>query len=95
MRSTSAGIRLVRQVERTSARADGDRRSRLDIELRNGSRERRRKLHDCLGGLDLGDGLVQFDELTDRDVPGDELGLGETLTEVGHCESRYSLDLHR
>ena len=48
--------------------------------------ERRRQLHDRLGGLELDDGLVDRHLVAGRDEPRDDLGLGEALAEVGEDE---------
>ncbi len=48
--------------------------------------ERGRQLHDRLRRLEFDDGLVDRDLVTRRDEPGDDLGLGQALAEVGQDE---------
>ena len=48
--------------------------------------ERRWHLHHRLGGLDLGDRLVDGDLLAGLNQPAHELGVGEPLAEVGEGE---------
>ncbi len=44
------------------------------------------QVDDRLRGLDLGDHLVELDAVAGRDLPGDDLRLGETLAEIGQTE---------
>ena len=41
------------------------------------------QLDDRLRGLDLDDDLVDRDDVADLHVPGDDLGLGQALADVG------------
>ena len=73
-------------VEGDEHRADLDDVARLRVQGRHGTGEGRGQLDDRLGGLDLGDRLVQGDGVALGDEPLDELGLGKSFAEVGQAE---------
>ena len=74
------------QIERREWRPHRDCLPRLSVQLRDNTGEWRRQLHNRLGSLDLGEWLIERYRISDGDVPGDELRLGEPLSEVGQSE---------
>jgi hypothetical protein len=73
-------------ADRDDRRTDGNGLALGHHQLRNDAGERRRQLDQRLGGLDLDQDLVDRDGVTLLDLPGHDLGLGETLTHVGQLE---------
>jgi len=67
-------------------RADRDRLPLRRMQLRHGAGPRRRDFHGGLRRLDLDDGLVQRDLVALLDQPTEDVGLGESLAQVGECE---------
>ncbi|KLL10943.1 hypothetical protein FrCorBMG51_14330 [Protofrankia coriariae] len=65
-----------------------DRVARLGVPDGQHARERGGHLHQRLGGLHLGDRLVDGDVLTHLHQPSDDLGVGQALTQVGEPELR-------
>ena len=43
-------------------------------------------LYNCLVGLDFDQRLVGLDPVADLDEPGDDLGLGEAVSQIGELE---------
>ncbi len=56
------------------------------VQGRDDTRVRRRQFDEGLRGLDLGDDLVELDGIPFGDAPRDDVGLGESFTEVGQPE---------
>ena len=52
----------------------------------DGPRERTGQLDDRLRRLDVDEGLVEHDDVADRHLPRDDLGLDEALADVGQEE---------
>jgi hypothetical protein len=73
-------------VDHDDRHADLDRGAGLDEQLGHDPRERAGQLDERLGRLDLDDRLVHGHRVADRDVPGDDLGLGQALAGVGEAE---------
>jgi hypothetical protein len=73
-------------VDLDDRRPDLDRRALGDQQPRDDTRPRARQVDQRLRGLDLDDRLVDLDAVADRDVPRDDLGLGEALAGVGQGE---------
>jgi hypothetical protein len=80
----------------TGVRHRDDRRTDVDgltlrhEKLTNDAFERRRQLDERFRGLDLDDHLVDRHGVTRADLPGDDLGLGEALADVGEEEFRIA-----
>ena len=68
---------------------DGDGASGLGVQGGDDARVGDGDLDDGLGGLHLGDHLVDRDAVAGLDAPGDDLGLLESLAEVGEQEVRH------
>ena len=73
-------------ADRDDRGADRDHLALGDQQRLHGAGVRRRQLDQGLGGLDLDDDVVDLDGVALLDLPGDDLGLGETLTDVGQLE---------
>ena len=67
-------------------RADLDGVALVDEQLADGAGERRRQLDERLRGLDLDEHLVDGDGVAGRDLPRDDLGLGQALADIGERE---------
>ena len=85
--------RLALGGDRDDRRADGDRLALGDEQAGDGAGVRRRQLDQRLGGLDLDDDVVDRDDVADLDLPGHDLGLGETLADVGQLVLRHQVSL--
>ena len=72
--------------ERHERIADVDRLALPRVQFGDDARVRRRKLDEGLGGLHLGDDLVELDGIPFGDAPGDDVGFGQALAEVGQPE---------
>ena len=68
------------------ARTDVDRVALGGEQLADGAGERRRQLDERLRGLDLDEHVVDGDRVAGGDAPRHDLGLGETLADVGEEE---------
>ena len=82
---------------KAGGRRDGDQRGAdrdgvwpgLGVQRGHRAREGDRHLDGGLRGLDLDHGLVDLHVVAELHVPGDDLGLGEALAEVGQQEVRH------
>ena len=52
------------------------------VQRDDGASEGARQLDDGLGGLDVDEGLIQDHDVTDANLPRDDLGLDQTLAHV-------------
>ena len=80
------GVRAAAGLAREERGTDVDRLALGGMQRGDHAGERRRQFDDGLRRLDVGDDLVELDAIADGDAPGDDLGLGEALTEVGQRE---------
>ena len=76
------GVGLDHHQRRADRDLVADRAGQRD----DGARHRRLHLHRRLVGHHVGDVLVFLDPVADRDVPGDDLRLGDALADVGQLE---------
>jgi hypothetical protein len=53
------------------------------VQFHHRARVRTRQFHRGLGRFDIDEWLVQRDDVTDVDLPGDDLRLDETFANVG------------
>ena len=85
-RADRLGRAVERVADRDDRRADRDGLALGHHQPLHDAGERRRQLDQRLRGLDLDHDLVDGDGVALLDLPGHDLGLGETLAHVGQLE---------
>ena len=73
-------------VEADQGAADRNLLSGRAVKRGDDARDRRSQFDSGLVGHDLGEQLVLLDRVTDRDMPGDQFGLGRAFADVGQFE---------
>ena len=77
-------------VERDQRRVDFEDVAGVAVQGNDRPGVRARELHRGLGGFDIHERLVQGHDVADLDLPGHDLGLGQTFTDVGQEEDLFA-----